>query len=68
MGFYSYSGRKPQEGFKKRGDKIWFVMLKNDCSSCFAELQTVNSWAPKSVQMVTAAMKLKDTCCLEEKL
>ena len=39
--FYSYWGRKPQEGFKKRGDKIWFVMLKNDCSSCFAELQTV---------------------------
>ena len=24
--------------------------------------------APKSVQMVTAAMKLKDTCSLEEKL
>ena len=26
------------------------------------------SWAPKSLQMVTAAMKLKDACCLEEKL
>ena len=25
-------------------------------------------WAPKSLQMVTAAMKLKDTCSLEEKL
>ena len=24
--------------------------------------------APKSLQMVTAAMKLKDACCLEEKL
>ena len=24
------------------------------------------SWAPKSLQMVTAAMKLKDTCSLEE--
>ena len=24
--------------------------------------------APKSLQMVTAAMKLKDTCCLKEKL
>ena len=23
-------------------------------------------WAPKSQQMVTAAMKLKDTCSLEE--
>ena len=26
------------------------------------------SWAPKSLQMVTAAMKLKDSCSLEEKL
>ena len=26
------------------------------------------SWAPKSLQMVTAVMKLKDTCSLEEKL
>ena len=26
------------------------------------------SWAPKSVQMVTIAMKLKDTCSLEGKL
>ena len=25
-------------------------------------------WAPKSLQMVTAAMKWKDTCSLEEKL
>ena len=26
------------------------------------------SWAPKSLQMVTEAMKLKDACSLEEKL
>ena len=26
------------------------------------------TWAPKSLQTVTAAMKLKDTCSLEEKL
>ena len=26
------------------------------------------SWAPKSQQMVTAAMKLKDGCSLEKKL
>ena len=26
------------------------------------------SWAPKSLQMVTAAMKLKDACFLKEKL
>ena len=24
------------------------------------------SWAPKSLQMVTAAMELKDTCSMEE--
>ena len=28
--------------------------------------QTLFFWAPKSLQMVTAAMKLKDTCSLEE--
>ena len=33
-------------------------------------MQTVRLffWAPKSLQMVTAAMKLKDACSLEEKL
>ena len=29
---------------------------------------TLFSWAPKSVQTVTAAMKLKDACSLEGKL
>ena len=29
---------------------------------------TLFSWAPKSLQMVTVAMKLKDPCSLEEKL
>ena len=32
------------------------------------QCQNVFSWAPKSLQMVTAAMKLKDTCSLGEKL
>ena len=32
------------------------------------ETDRLFSWAPKSLQMVTAAMKLKDTCSLEEKL
>ena len=31
-------------------------------------VRTLFSWAPKSLQMVTAAMKLKDACSLEEKL
>ena len=30
--------------------------------------QTLFSWAPKSLQMVIAAMKLKYACSLEEKL
>ena len=30
--------------------------------------ETLYSWAPKSLQMVTAAMKLKDTYSLEENL
>ena len=32
------------------------------------ETETLFSWAPKSLQMVTATMKLKYTCSLEEKL
>ena len=32
------------------------------------EWQILFSWALKSMQIVTAAMKLKDTCSLEEKL
>ena len=31
------------------------------------QLQTLFSWTPKSLQMVTAGIKLKDTCSLEEK-
>ena len=30
--------------------------------------QTLFFWAPKSLQMVTVAMKLKDACSLEETL
>ena len=30
--------------------------------------QILYSWAPKSLQMMTAALKLKDSCSLEEKL
>ena len=30
--------------------------------------QTLFSWAPKPLQMMTAATKLKDTCSLQEKL
>ena len=30
--------------------------------------QTLFSWAPKSLQMVSAAMNLKDNCSLERKI
>ena len=32
------------------------------------KVQTLFSWAPESLQMVTASMKLKEACSLEEKL
>ena len=32
------------------------------------ETETLFSWAPKSLQMVTTAMKLKDACSLVKKL
>ena len=32
------------------------------------QLEALFSWAPKSLWMVTAVMKLKDTCSLEENL
>ena len=41
----------------------WQIMGKQ-----WKQWQTLFSLAPKSLQMVTAAMKLKDTCSLEEKL
>ena len=50
------------------------IMASGPITSCkrmgeqWKQWQTLFSWAPKSLQMVTAAMKLKDTCSLEEKL
>ena len=41
----------------------WQIVWKQ-----WKQWQTLFSWAPKSLQMVTAAMKLKDTCSFEEKL
>ena len=50
------------------------IMVSGPISSCkwmgkrWKEWQTLFWGAPKSLRMVTAAMKLKDACCLEEKL
>ena len=49
-------------------------MSSSPITSCQIDGETVETmadfilWSPKSLQMVTAAMKLKDTCSLEEKL
>ena len=49
------------------------IMASGPIISCQIDVETMETdtlfWgAPKSLQMVTAAMKLKDTCSLEEKL
>ena len=47
------------------------IMASGSFTSWEIDGETVSDfifWAPKSLQMVTAAMKLKDTCSLEEKL
>ena len=44
-------------------------MGPNPCSALqWKQCQTLFFWAQKSLQMVTAAMKLKDAYSLEEKL
>ena len=47
------------------------IMASGHITSWQIDGETVRDfifWAPKSLQMVTAAMKLKDACFLEEKL
>ena len=50
------------------------IMASGPITSWEIDRETVETvsdfifWAPKSLQMVTAAMKLKDACSLEEKL
>ena len=50
------------------------IMASGPITSWQIDRETVETvadlffWAPKSLQMVTAAIKFKDTCSLEEKL
>ena len=47
------------------------IMASGPINSWQIDGETVSDfifWAPKSLQMVTAAMKLKDDCFLEKKL
>ena len=69
---------KVKEESEKAGSKLNIQKTKIMASSPITSwqingdtMETVTdlfSWAPKSLQMVTAAMKLKDACSLEEKL
>ena len=69
---------KVKEQSEKAGLKVNIQETKATASSLITlwqidgetvkQWQTLFSWAPKSLQMVTAAMKLKDTCFVEEKL
>ena len=57
---------KVKEESEKVGLKLNITSWQIDGETM--ETLTVFSWAPKSLQMVIAVMKLKDACSLEEKL
>ena len=67
-----------KEGSEKTGLKLnihkFKIMVSNPITSWkidgkkWKQWEILFSWAPKSLQMVTAAIKLKDACSLEEKL
>ena len=68
-----------KEESEKVGLKLWMliqktkIMASGPITSWEIDGETVETvsdffWAPKSLQMVTAAMKLKDAYSLEEKL
>ena len=69
---------KAKEESEKAGLKFTIPKTKIMASSPITSWQTdgermekvrdLFSWAPKSLQVVTAAMKLKDACSLEDKL
>ena len=47
---------------------IWSHHFMANMGKQWKQWQTLFSWAPKSLQMVIAAMKLKDVCTLKKKL
>ena len=68
---------KVKEESKKTGLKLNIQQMKIMASGPITswqigkqwkQRQTLFSWAPKSLRMVTAAIKLKDAYSLEEKL
>ena len=69
---------KVKEESEKAGLKLYIqktkIMASGPITSWQIDRKTMETvrdyffWAPKSLQMVTAAMKLKDACSLEEQL
>ena len=69
---------KVKEKSEEAGLKLNFqkmkIMISGSFTSCQIDGKQWKQWetlfwgAPKSLQMVTAVMKVKDTCSLEEKL
>ena len=61
---------KVKEESEKVGLKLNIQKTKIMASGPITSWGTVTDyfWAPKSLQMVTAAVKLKDSCSLKEKL
>ena len=59
---------KVKEESEKVGLKLNIQKTKIVASCPITSRQTLFWGAPKSLQMVTAAMKLKDACSLKEKL
>ena len=47
---------------------IWFHHFMQIDGETMETVRDFIFWVPESLQMVTAAMKLKDACSLEEKL
>ena len=64
--------RKVKEKTEKAGLKLNIqktkIMVSGPMGKQRKQWQTLFSWAPKSLQMGAAAMKLKDACSLEETL
>ena len=71
--FMKVEGESEKVGVKLNIQKMK-IMASGPITSWKIDGETVETvsdfifWAPKSLQMVTAAMKLKDTYSLEEKL
>ena len=63
-----------EEAYLKLSIEKMKIRASGPITSCQIDGETVETvtdlffWAPKSLQMVTAVMKLKDVCSLEEKL